>query len=75
MGILIVTFEYDRNRRKEIEKKHKEELERLAILDQAAKEREVRRAGALLHARRLPWCLLLLTPNKAPRLSASQSTT
>ncbi len=42
MGILIVTFEYDRNRRKEIEKKHKEELERLAILDQAAKEREVR---------------------------------
>ncbi|KAG2442499.1 hypothetical protein HXX76_002585 [Chlamydomonas incerta] len=40
VGILIVTFEYDRNRRKEIEKKHKEELERLAILDQAAKERE-----------------------------------
>ncbi|KAG2484095.1 hypothetical protein HYH03_017047 [Edaphochlamys debaryana] len=40
VGILIVTFEYDRNRRKEIEKKAKEERERLAILEQARVERE-----------------------------------
>ncbi|GFR40916.1 hypothetical protein Agub_g1572, partial [Astrephomene gubernaculifera] len=40
VGILIVTFEYDRNRRKEIEKKKKEEQERQAILDQAGRERE-----------------------------------
>ncbi|GIL72734.1 hypothetical protein Vretimale_4446 [Volvox reticuliferus] len=40
VGILIVTFEYDRTRRKEIEKKKKEEQERQAILDQAKRERE-----------------------------------
>jgi hypothetical protein len=39
--VLVVAFEYDRTRRKEIEKKQKEEVERQSILDQAAKEREV----------------------------------
>ncbi|KXZ57005.1 hypothetical protein GPECTOR_1g908 [Gonium pectorale] len=40
VGTLIVLFEYDRNRRKEIEKKRKEDAERQAILDQASRERE-----------------------------------
>ena len=38
--------EYERQRRKEVEKRRKEEKERDAILDQARKEREVSRVAA-----------------------------
>eukprot|EP00775_Hariotina_reticulata_P002796 gene2796-3089_t len=40
IGSLIIFFEYDRNRRKEIKKQHKDAAERQAILDRAREERE-----------------------------------
>lgn len=41
VGSLIIFFEYDRNRRKEIRKQHKEAAERQGIIERAREEREV----------------------------------
>jgi hypothetical protein len=41
VGSLIIFFEYDRSRRKEIKKQHKEAAERHSIINRAKEEREV----------------------------------
>eukprot|EP00879_Flechtneria_rotunda_P011126 GHRR01011623.1.p2 GENE.GHRR01011623.1~~GHRR01011623.1.p2 ORF type:complete len:129 (+),score=31.06 GHRR01011623.1:696-1082(+) len=41
VGSLLIFLEYDRNRRKEIKKQHKEAAERQGIMERARHEREV----------------------------------
>ena len=43
MGITIVAFEYERQRVKEVAKKKQEADEKMAILEKARLEREVRK--------------------------------
>lgn len=45
IGILIIAFEYERQRRKDVLKKQQEAMERQAVLDKARAEREVGRTG------------------------------
>lgn len=54
VGSLIIFLEYDRTRRKEVQKQQKEAAERQGIIERARLEREVRRhaAGALSKGRR-----------------------
>lgn len=54
VGSLIIFLEYDRSRRKEVQKQQKEAAERQGIIERARLEREVRRhaAGALSKRRR-----------------------
>lgn len=42
VGLVIVVFEYERQRRNDILKRQKEAAERRAVLEQAQREREVR---------------------------------
>ena len=46
-GIVIMGFEYERQRQKEVVKKAREELEKQAVVQQATLEREVRARACL----------------------------
>jgi hypothetical protein len=47
VGSLIIFLEYDRSRRKEVQKQQKEAAERQGIIERAREEREVRRCMLL----------------------------